>query len=68
MADDKGTAHFYISGDKDRVRASFWPADSSLHLSINLAPADALRLAKHLTEAVASLPRVAEASDLGLVA
>ena len=65
---DKGTAHFYVSGDKDHVCASFWPADIAMHLSINLAPADALRLAKHLTEAVAALPRVADASDLGIAA
>lgn len=59
---------FYVSESTGRVRVSLWPDASSLHVSMSLDVAAALRLAKKLTEAVERLPRVAEASDLGIAA
>lgn len=63
------TPHFYVSQTTERtVRLSVWPEGSSLHVSMALEPAAAISLAKQLMDAVNKLPRVAEASDLGIAA
>ena len=67
--DQENSPSFYVSESTKRtVRFSFWPSGTALHVSVELAPADALRLAKQLTDSVDKLPRVAEASDLGIAA
>jgi hypothetical protein len=54
-ADTKGRLTVYIGGD-------------SLHSTLSLSASAAERLAKELVDTVNKLPRIAEASDLGLVA
>ncbi len=56
------------SSNKANIRLSLWPADSNLHVSMEFSAADALKLAKRIEDQANKLPRVAEASDLGLVA
>ena len=70
MSEVKGTG-FYVSDDtKGGVTLMFWPRGMSGGLSVTtgLTPKEALKLATDLQTIVAKLPRVAEASDLGLVA
>jgi hypothetical protein len=61
---------FYVSGDpKGTVSVMMWPrGHSGMNVTISLDPRAALRLAQNLRDAVEKLPRVAEASDLGIAA
>lgn len=63
---DKASPAFWVSVDQRKLSLSFWPRDVGLHVSVDLTERDARSLAKKLLDAADGLPRVAEASDLGI--
>ena len=59
---------FYVSEHKGEVHLSFWPAESAIHISIDLPEAEARRLAASLLAQADRMPRIASAADLGIAA
>ncbi len=66
---DKKTAPtFYVSDREGSIVLMFWPAESSICISLDFPEAEARRLAAALIAQADKLPRIASAADLGLAA
>ncbi len=65
-ADQKPRIHFYAHPYQGKVSIHFYVHESGLSNEVDLTPAQCAQLVDVMNEALAKLPRIGTAADLGL--